>query len=154
MFFCTTKSSLQGGIDVLEQKVKLLDELGFNTNLKGAKFFISASDQLQDFLDNIGNDLNNVYNGLPNNVTSLDQYIDCIFVDDYGFYFECGKNTYLEEMSKFIDSREIKTKEQKELNHIILGNSTDIKDILLKISMYLNKEKEKAEERLVGKKLF
>ena len=51
---------------MLEQKVKLLDELGFNTNLKGAKFFISASDQLQDFLDNIGNDLNNVYNGLPN----------------------------------------------------------------------------------------
>ena len=139
---------------MLEQKVKLLEELGFNTNLKGARYFISASDQLQDFLDKIDNNLNNVYNGLPNNINSLSEYIDCIFVEDYGFYFECGKNTYLEEMNKFINSREIKTEKQKELNKKILGNSLDSKNILLKISMYLNKEREKEEKLVEGKKLF
>lgn len=139
---------------MLEQKVKLLEELGFNTNLKGARYFISASDQLQDFLNKIDNNLNNVYNGLPNNINSLSEYIDCIFVEDYGFYFECGKNTYLEEMNKFINSREIKTEKQRELNKKILGNSSDSKNILLKISMYLNKEREKEEKLVEGKKLF
>ena len=137
---------------MLEQKIKLLEDLGFNTNLKGAKYFISASDQLQDFLEEIGNDLNNVYYGLPKNVSSLDQFIDCIYVEDYGFYFECGKNAYLEDMNKFINSREIKTDKQKELNNRILGNSTDDKSILLKISMYLNNERKK--EEFVEKKLF
>lgn len=139
---------------MLEQKVKLLKDLGFNTNLKGAKYFISASDQLQDFLDKIGNDLNNVYAGLPKNVGNLDQYIDCIFVEDYGFYFECGRVAYMKEINDFINSREIKTDEQQKLNRIVLGNSRDLKSILLKISMYLNKEKEKEEEKFVGKKLF
>ena len=139
---------------MLEQKIKLLEDLGFDTNLKGAKYFISASDQLQVFLEEIGNDLNNVYYGLPKNVTSLEQFIDCIYVEDYGFYFECGKNAYLEDMNKFISSRKIKTDKQKELNKKILGDSTDDKSILLKISMYLNKEREKEEEKLIGKKLF
>ena len=139
---------------MLERKVKLLEELGFNTNLKGAKYFISASDQLQEFLDEIGNDLNNIYNGLPRNVDNLNQFIDCIYVEDYGFYFECGRIAYLEEMNKFINSREIKTEKQKELNNIILGNSTDDKSILLKFSLYLNKEIEKEEEKVEGKKLF
>lgn len=136
---------------MLEQKIKLLEDLGFNTNMKGAKYFISASDQLQDFLDSIGNDLNNVYISLPNNVDNLDQYIDCIYVEDYGFYFECGKNSYLEEMNKFINSRVIKTDKQKELNRKILGNSISDKEILLKICMYLNKLKE---EKITEKKLF
>lgn len=139
---------------MLERKVKLLEDLGFNTNLKGAKYFISASDQLQDFLDGIGNDLNNVYTGLPNNVGNLNQFIDCIYVEDYGFYFECGRVAYLEEMNKFINSREIKTEKQKELNQEILGYSTDDKSILLKISMYLNKEREKEEDKIVGKNYF
>ena len=139
---------------MLERKVKLLEELGFNTNLKGAKYFISASDQLQEFLDEIGNDLNNIYNGLPRNVDNLNQFIDCIYVEDYGFYFECGRIAYLEEMNKFINSREIKNEKQKELNNKILGNSTDDKSILLKFSLYLNKEIEKEEEKEEGKKLF
>lgn len=139
---------------MLERKVKLLEELGFNTNLKGAKYFISASDQLQEFLDEIGNDLNNIYNGLPRNVDNLNQFIDCIYVEDYGFYFECGRIAYLEEMNKFINSREIKNEKQKELNNKILGNSTDDKSILLKFSLYLNKEIEKEEEKVEGKKLF
>ena len=139
---------------MLERKVKLLEELGFNTNLKGAKYFISASDQLQEFLDEIGNDLNNIYNGLPRNVGNLNQFIDCIYVEDYGFYFECGRIAYLEEMNKFINSREIKNEKQKELNNKILGNSTDDKSILLKFSLYLNKEIEKEEEKVEGKKLF
>ena len=138
---------------MLEQKNQLLDELGFNINLKGARYFISASDQLQDFFDKIDNNIENVGVLLPNNIENLDQYIDCIFVEDYGFIFECGKNNYLDEMEKFINSRNINNQKQLELNKKVFGNSTNIKDMLVKISLYLNKEREK-EESIKGKKLF
>ena len=134
---------------MLEQKNKL----GFNINLKGAKYFISASDQLQDFFDKIDNNIENVGVLLPNNIENLDQYIDCIFVEDYGFIFECGKNNYLDEMEKFINSRNINNQKQLELNKKVFGNSTNIKDMLVKISLYLNKETKK-EESIKGKKLF
>ena len=138
---------------MLEQKNQLLDELGFNINLKGARYFISASDQLQDFFDKIDNNIENVGVLLPNNIENLDQYIDCIFVEDYGFIFECGKNNYLDEMEKFINSRNINNQKQLELNKKVFGNSTNIKDMLVKISLYLNKETKK-EESIKGKKLF
>ena len=138
---------------MFEQQMNLLNDLGFDTSMKGAKYFLSASDQLQFFLEKIDNDLNNIYDLLPNNIHNIDEYIDSIYVEDYGFYFECGKNIYMEELNKFINSRKIVDDKQRELNERILGNSISDKDILLKISLYLNNEK-KNEEKNNEKKLL
>ena len=120
--------------------------------MKGAKYFLSACVQLQDFLLSIDNNLNKVSEALPNNMNSIRDYINSIYLEDYAFYYECGKSKYFHELYKFLGSR----KNNVHDNNTVVGllnDCKDDKDILLKISLFLNKQVKKEDKKIFVKKL-
>lgn len=139
---------------MIEQHINLLNELGFNTNLKGAKFFVGISFQMQELIDNNNGSLENITDNLPGSFSDIYQFIDSLYLEDYKFFYECGRKKYLEEMDEFINSRKITSEEQKELNNKVFGNVDKREDLILNLCIFFSNEKkvEKNESKIFQKK--
>lgn len=139
---------------MIEQHINLLNELGFNTNLKGAKYFVGISFQMQELIDNNNGSLENITDNLPGSFSDIYQFIDSLYLEDYKFFYECGRKKYLEEMDEFINSRKITSEEQKKLNNKVFGNVDKREDLILNLCMFFSNEKkvEKNESKIFQKK--
>ena len=140
---------------MLDQHMKLLRDLGYDTSLKGAKFFVSISQQIQELVDKNNGSLNNIEQLLPEHTNNINDYINCLYLEDYAFYFECGKKSYFKEMDIFLKSKTIKDDKQLELNNKVFGEANNYDDILLNFCVYLsNNKKEKSDSKKMVKKSF
>ena len=93
---------------MIEQHMNLLNELGFNTNLKGAKYFVGICIQMQELIDKNNGSLENLTDNLPGCFSDVYQFMDSLYLEDYKFFYECGRKNYLEAINEFINCRKMK----------------------------------------------
>ena len=129
------------------QHKNLLKELGFDTNLMGTIYFVSICEQIQELIDSNDGNLDKALEKIPHSFHGIYDYINSLYLEDYAFYFECGKNKYMEAMDEFINSKKIVNQEQEELNKKVFGITYNYEmnkeDLILVLCMYLNnKQKE------------
>ena len=117
---------------------KLLKEMGFNTELKGAEYFISVVTQLQETLLLIDGDFKKIPGFQFNNGNIIYNYIDSLFVEDYAFSYECGRKQYLKDMDDFLNSRVSIDEQQEELYSKIFGKLDNRELKILNFAKYLN----------------
>lgn len=134
-----------------DNQKRLLKEMGFNTELKGAEYFISVVTQLQETLIVTDGDLKKIPGFQYNNGNVINSYIDSLFVEDYAFSYECGRKQYLKDMDEFLNSRVNIDEQQEELFSKIFGKLDNRELKIFNFAKYLN---ENNQEFLDDKKLL
>ncbi len=134
-----------------DNQKKLLKEMGFNVELKGAEYFISVVTQLQETLRVTDGDLKKIPGFHNNNGNVVCSYIDSLYVEDYAFSFECGRKSYLNDLDEFINSRVCKDEQQEKIFSKIFGKLDNRELKLLNFAKYLN---ENEQDLLEDKKIL
>ena len=101
-----------------DYRIKLLNDLGFDTKQLGAKFFIGAVMEVQEILNGIEGIKKDVPDYLPKKIEDINGFMDKIYVDEFMFFFECGKEKYFKELNNFISSRKTGSEKDKLFNEV------------------------------------
>lgn len=124
-----------------DYRIKLLNDLGFDTKQLGAKFFIGAVMEVQEILESIEDITKVVPDYLPKKIEDIEGFMDKIYLDDYMLFFECGKIKYFDELNKFIASRKTSSKKDKLFNEVF-GDPEGLDSMVINFSKYSNQHKE------------
>lgn len=129
-----------------DYRIKLMNELGFDTEKLGAKFFLSVVMEVQEILESIENAKNVVPDYLPKKIEDIDSFMDRLYLEDFMFFFECGKTKYFEGLNEFICSRKTGGEKDKLFNEVF-GNSEDLDSMVISFAKYSNNHKEELCEK-------
>lgn len=122
-----------------EQQRYLLDEMGFNTKKKGCDYFLSISDDVIDLLDKIEHpeDRNDIKEYDPKTFEELKDKLGSLYLEEYAFIIECGKNIYFDTIKSFISTYNPIDDKSIELSRKVLGDSIEsLDDMVLNFSIY------------------
>ena len=124
-----------------DYRIKLLNDLGFDTKQLGAKFFIGAVMEVQEILNGIEGIKKDVPDYLPKKIEDINGFMDKIYVDEFMFFFECGKEKYFKELNNFISSRKTGSEKDKLFNEVF-EDSMGLDSMVINFSKYSNQHKE------------
>lgn len=123
------------------QQIKLLYDAGFDVKQTGAKFFLSIVKEVQVILELIEDTSKNIPDYLPKKIEDIEGFMDRLYLEEYKFYYECGKTKYFNELNKFFDSRKTSSENDKVFKEIF-GDSKDINSMVINFAKYSNHHKE------------
>ncbi len=120
-----------------DYRFKLLNDLGFDSKQIGAKFFLGAVMEVQEILNGIEGIKKDVPDYLPKKVEDINGFMDKIYVDEFMFFFECGKEKYFKELNNFISSRKTSSENDKLFNKVF-EDSMGLDSMVISFAKYSN----------------
>lgn len=120
-----------------DYRIKLLNDLGFDTKQLGAKYFIGAVMEVQEILNGIEGIKKDVPDYLPKKIEDINGFMDKIYVDEFMFFFECGKEKYFKELNNFISSRKTGSEKDKLFNEVF-EDSMGLDSMVISFAKYSN----------------
>jgi len=117
---------------VSEEKADFYESIGFDSDLNGCAFFDDLVEDVRQILDTQELSFDNIKKILPT-----------LELESYHFFFEVGRNRYLEDIELFLKSRfenKKRYRKSKAMYTKIFGNSEliNIDKSVYKLAKYLN----------------
>ena len=115
-----------------EERKKLYNDLGFNSELDGCLFFDDLVEEVRQLMDIDELDYNNIKEILPR-----------LELEFYHFFYEVGRFVYLDEIDKFLKSRK-KTPKSKTMFSEVFGAKKNVskEKAVYDLAKYLNKKRD------------